>query len=195
MKILFISFGNKLSNMIYKRWSHILLFLFLFSGLFAQQDYSGQASGTPINKAIQKLRWDINLGTSYTFIPGNGGGMNYYAAPGFSYPINNRFSFHGGMVAGVFTTPGFFSNENGTHKVTSGYTSVYGSLAYHLNPNVVFYGTGVKNIAAYGQMNPFFNPSFDEISFGSSIRLGNNVTIGASLHFREYSPAGSLLPY
>jgi hypothetical protein len=121
-------------------------------------------------------------------MPGYGGGMSYYAAPGFSYPINKRFSFHGGMVAGVFTSPGYVQAEEGMQKVTSGYTSFYGTAAYHLNQNVVFYATGVKSIHTFGRMNPFFSPSFDEISFGSSIRLGNNVTIGASVHFREYTP-------
>lgn len=164
----------------------VFLMLAIFAVAFGQGEEKSGYSST--SKALQKLRWDMNLGTSFTFMPGYGGGMNYYAAPGFYYPINKRFSFHGGMLAGVFTTPGLGHAEQGQQKVTSGYTSIYGTAAYHLNQNVVFYASGVKSIHTYGKMNPFIEPSFDEISFGSSIRLGENVTIGASVHFREYSP-------
>ncbi|MGC9342641.1 MAG: hypothetical protein ACP5E3_08080 [Bacteroidales bacterium] len=171
-----------------KKLLNISILFALSSGIFAQADYSGETTRTPTGKALQKLRWDMNLGTAFTYMPGYGGGMSYYAAPGFSYPINNRFSFHGGMVAGVYTSPGIPNAEGAPEKVTSGYTIFYGTAAYHLNQNVVFYATGVKSIHSFGRMNPFFAPSYDEISFGSSIRLGNNVTIGASVHFREYSP-------
>jgi len=165
-----------------------IVLAFSFSAIFAQKPVNQTKENTPMAKALQKLRWDINLGTSFMYSPGFGGGMNYYAAPGFSYPVNKKVSFHGGVVVGVMTSPGFHNTEEGFEKITSGYTSIYGTVAYRLNPNVVFYGTGVKNLATFGPMNPFYSPSFDEFSFGSSIRLGDNVTIGASFHFREYSP-------
>ncbi|MBE0656019.1 MAG: hypothetical protein IH594_19625 [Bacteroidales bacterium] len=160
------------------------------SGYTQEIDREFSEGRKPTSKALQKLRWDMSLGTAYTFMPGYGGGMSYYATPGFSYPINNRFSFHGGIMAGVYTSPGFVSPESGSQKVTSGFTSIYGSMAYHLNPNVIIYGTGIKSISTPGGFSPFYAPSYDEISFGSSIRLSNNVTIGASVHFREYSPFG-----
>ncbi len=173
--------------MIFKRIIHVIILSLIFTGAFTQAGNEGMEENTPVSKVLQKMRWDMNLGTSFSFIPGYGGGMSYYAAPGFSYPVNKRISFHGGMVAGVFTTPGFADGENRTQKITSGYTSLYGTVAYHLSQNVVFYGTGVKNMATFNRMTPFYTPSFDEISFGSSIRLGDNVTIGASFHFREYN--------
>lgn len=171
-----------------RRFISVLIIAFLFTGAFMRSGYSQEVNRSPISKALQKLRWDMNMGSAYTFFSGYGGGMSYYAAPGFSYPINKRFSFHGGIIAGVYTMPGFIAEQDGPQKVTSGYTSVYGSVAYHLNQNVVFYGTGVKSLASFGQQSPFFTPSFNEISFGSSIRIGNNVTVGASVHFRDYSP-------
>ena len=165
-----------------------LILAFSCSGIFSQLPANEPKESSTTSRVLQKLRWDMNLGTAFMYSPGFGGGMSYYAAPGVSYPVNKRVSFHGGMVAGVMTSPGFHNPEEGPEKITSGYTSIYGTVSYRLNPNVVFYGTGVKNLATFGQMNPFYSPSYDEFSFGSSIRLGDNVTIGASVHFREYSP-------
>lgn len=167
----------------------IVLFLILaLAGVKAYSQNSLEQSAEPgkLGKALQKLRWDMNLGTAYTFSPGYGGGMSYYASPGFSMPVGRKFSFHGGVTAGAVSSPALTHSEGSMQNFSSGFTSIYGTGAYHLNQNVIFYASGVKSIHTFGKINPLFNPSYNEISFGSSIRLGENVTIGASVHFREY---------
>lgn len=175
------------------RLKYIVLFalIFPFGTIYAQDQNYKLAPESNLKTQIQKLRWDMNLGMAYSFIPGYSGGMNYYAAPGFTYPIDNRFAFHGGIITGFTTSPFPLYGESAVSDINSGFTSIYGSVSYQLNQSVVFYGTGVKSIATYGPPTPFYQPGYDEISFGSSIRLGDNVTIGASVHFRDYNSAGN----
>ena len=165
----------------------LIFVLFLFSsGIFAQSDDIQGNTANPISRKLQKFYWDMNMGTGFSFIPNFGSGMNYYAAPGFTYPMTNRLSFHGGILTGfsIGSFPVFGDQSN--RGMRSGYTSVYGSMSYQFNQNLVLYGTGIKNIASYGLLTPLSFNSFDEISIGSTLRLGNSVTIGASVHFRDY---------
>ena len=168
-----------------------ILLIFVFSlysaGIFAQSDNTTGMEMKSLSARLQKLRWDMNLGTSFSFIPNYGGGMNYFAAPGFSYPLKNNISLSGGVLTGFSSRSFPVFGEQNENANKYGYTSIYGSVSYQMNENVFFYGTGIKNIANYGVASPLFFNSFDEISFGSSIRLGRSVTIGASVHFRDYS--------
>jgi hypothetical protein len=165
----------------------IIFFLLVLSfPVFSQVGNPGK-----LEQRLQRLNWDMQLGTAFIYSPVWGSGMNYYAAPGFSMPLTKNFSFHGGVVTSVTTSPYMASPESGMQRSTSGSTSVYGTVAYRLNQNVTFYGTGVKNLVNFGPPTPFNYNSYDEISFGSTIKLGNNVTIGASVHFREYTHPGT----
>ena len=173
-----------------------LFFISIFSvGTFAQSDGKPAQDVKSISRQLQKIKWDMNLGMSYSFIPGYGGAMNKYIAPGFSYPVANRVAFHGGIISGFSSPSGsIFGGQDNTKmnpRYSSGFTSIYGSVSYQASQNVIFYGTGVKNIARYGLMHPLSYPSFDEISIGSTIRLGNNITVGASVHFRDYQYPGN----
>ncbi len=165
--------------------------IFYILAFLAFPVFSQVEESPDLTRRLQKLNWDMQLGTSFTYSPYWGSGMNYYAAPGFSYPLNERFSFHGGVISSITTTPFMPSSESGMQRGTSGSTSIYGTVAYRLNQNVTFYGTGVKNLITFGPPTPFNYNSYDEISFGSTIRLGEHVTIGASVHFREYSYPGT----
>ena len=168
-----------------------ILVLSLFSGgLFAQTSDTPGNDLKSISRQLQKMRWDMNFGAAYSFIPKFGGAMNYYAAPGFTYPLTKRASFHGGILTGFSSRSLPLFGEQSNSEMRYGFTSIYGSVSYQVNPNVLFYGTGIKNIGKYGVITPFSNTSFDEISIGSTIRLGNSITIGGSLHFREYSLPG-----
>ena len=166
----------------------LILIAILFGLPGFSQDKSSGDTMSDVGRKLQKLKWEMNIGTSYSFFSNYGGAMNYYAAPGFIYPINDRFSFHGGIVTGVFSHFQAPGNESAVQAIQSGYTSFYGSVSYRLNPDITFYGTGVKSLANYGQINPFYLNGYDEISFGSTVRLGENVTVGASVHFRNYKP-------
>ncbi len=166
----------------------LLIFVFsLFSaGIFAQSDKPSGNEMRPVSRQLQKIRWEMELGTAFSFIPNYGGGMNYFAAPGFSFPLKNNLSFHAGVLTGFSSRSFPVFAEQSENESNYGYTSIYGSVSYQMNEKVFFYGTGIKNIARYGMATPLSFNSFDEISFGSSIRLGRSFTIGASIHFRDY---------
>lgn len=153
--------------------------------------FSQEAESPNLTRRLQKLNWDMQMGTAFTYSPYWGSGISYYAAPGFNYPLNEKFSFHGGVITSVTTSPYMASSEIGMQRAASGSTSIYGTVAYRLNQNVTFYGTGVKNLITFGPPTPFNYNSYDEISFGSSIRLGEHVTIGASVHIRDYTYPGT----
>lgn len=170
----------------------ILIFVFSLTsfGLKAQEPGNTGSERSLVSKQLQRLKWEMNLGTSFTYLQGYGGGMNYFAAPGFTMPLDERWAVHGGIITGVSRFPAITNSESETF-AGSGFTSIYGSVSYRLSNNVIVYGTGIKNINRFGMPNPYAFPSYDEFSIGSSIRLGDNITVGASLHFRDSGSYGT----
>jgi hypothetical protein len=169
------------------RYFYILIFLFLGYGLVAQSGDPVVNEKRSIFPKMERMKWNMNIGSMYSNMPHFGSGMSYFAAPGFTYPLKNRISVHGGIISGfssgILPVHGDYNHSS----FNSGFTSVYGSVSYQLNEKVLFYGTGIKNLARYGGHSLLMNNSFDEINFGSSIQLSKSITIGASMHIRNYS--------
>jgi hypothetical protein len=139
---------------------------------------------------IQPLSWNMNLGTGYSYMPGYGSGMFAYTAPALTVPVNSRWSLHGGVMVSYFMPVGLGSPAQGELGNQGSFSSfsVFGAASYRMNDRLVLHGAGVKQLATTPlpmPVTPFSPYPTDRISLGATYRLGNNVSIGASIHMQK----------
>jgi hypothetical protein len=159
-----------------------LVLLFIPAILFAQED---EKISSPEKDKLYKPQYHFNLGSSYSYFPSLGGGMNMFASPSVSVPLSKRIFVEGGIIASTSILPGFSPFEINQSVKNFNSLAIYGSTLYQVTPKLTIYGTGIKQL-----MNtklPFPNSSMNPNSFsiGSYLRLGNNITIGASINMSD----------
>ena len=152
-------------------------------------DFSSEYDTLVIPQKNQRLSWNTNVGSSFMYSKAFGSASEFFAAPQVNYGITPKFAIHGGLM---FSYTSFFgqanSDENGySMPIAFPGMSLYGSASYQLNKNVTFYGTGIRHMSNFYSKDvpAFMNKPYNSYSFGSSIRLGNKVTIGASFHVND----------
>ncbi len=131
--------------------------------------------------------WNLSVGTSYSYSRSFGSGMMYYAAPMFTMPVNDRWAFHGGLIASHyqgFNSP--YPSESLIHNSFSG-MALFAAASYQMNDRLIFHGTGVKQLlsAPVTSLTPLTPYPLDKLSFGATYKLGNNISIGASIHMNN----------
>jgi len=128
--------------------------------------------------------WDFSVGTSFSYMSGYGSGMLFYAAPSYTFMLNDRWSLHGGLVA---------SRYQGLNSVWPGenpWPESFNSLAlfvagsYRMNDRLILHGTGFKQLMSV-PVTPFTPYPMDSYSLGATYRIGNNISIGASVRIRN----------
>lgn len=139
---------------------------------------------TPEGNPSRTGNWNFSVGTSYFYARGFGSGMNYFVAPTYSVPLNQRWSLHGGMIASQ--TRGLGSHFEGESLLPDSYSSMalFVAGSYQMSDRLMIHGTGVKQLLSM-PVTPFSAYPMDHFSLGATYRLGNNITIGASVHMNN----------
>jgi len=133
----------------------------------------------------RKGTWNFSVGTSFSYMKGYGSGMGFYAAPTYTLPLNDKWSLHGGIVASQYqsfngTMPGGMYGE---YMMPSSFTSLslFAAASYRMNDRLVLHGSGYKRLMSAPE-SPFTPYPMDNISLGATYKLGDNITIGASIN-------------
>jgi hypothetical protein len=128
--------------------------------------------------------WDFSVGTSFSYMKGYGSGMTFYAAPGYTLPLNDRWSLHGGLVASRYQ--GINSIWPGEDPWPASYTSLalYIAGSYRMNDRLILHGAGFKQLLS-APVTPFTPYPMDSYSLGATYRIGDNISIGASVRIRN----------
>ncbi|MCF8381609.1 MAG: hypothetical protein K9H49_18695 [Bacteroidales bacterium] len=182
----------------------IFTFLFFISYtvlIFGQNNeaisiYDEKSDTLTTTDKIKRLQYNTSIGTSFFYSGAYGSGNEFFAAPELSYGLTPRLSLHGGVM---FSYTSFFGLQNGTEEGGAPMRafpgmSIYGAANYQLNERVSFYGTGIRHMSTFipGEKQNFVNPGYYSYSFGSTYKIGKNISIGASIHVRDrntyYSP-------
>jgi len=128
--------------------------------------------------------WNLSVGTGFSTMKGYGPGMGFYAAPAYTVPLSSRWALHGGLLATHVT--GFSAPAGLEYRTPEPYTglALFAAASYRMNERLILHGSGVKQLVATPPtpLTPF---SGDHLSLGATYRLGNNITIGATLHMRN----------
>jgi len=129
--------------------------------------------------------FNMSVGTSFSYSKAFGSGMGFYAAPMYTLSLNKRWSLHGGFVASNFTglnspMPGSeFQSNNSFNSL-----AVFAAASYKMSDRLILHGSGLKNLASY-PLSPMAPGVMDNMSFGATYKLGDNISIGASVSFNQ----------
>jgi len=132
-----------------------------------------------------KGHWNMSVGTSFSYMKGYGSGMGFYAAPMYTLPLNKRWSLHGGLLASNFS--GLSSPMPGSEFQSSkrfNSLAVYAAASYRMTDKLILHGSGLKNLASY-PITPLAPGLMDNVTMGATYKLGNNISIGASIHINQ----------
>ncbi|MCK5135815.1 MAG: hypothetical protein KAR19_08535 [Bacteroidales bacterium] len=172
----------------------ILLFTLCHMALFGQSaedevirmKQSGEGSMEEFQSGEKKKpgSWDLSVGTSYSYMKGYGSGMMFFAAPTFTMPLNNKWALHGGMIATQYTGLGSLPVGEFTTQNAFSSLALFAAASYRMNDRLIFHGTGVKNLVT-APVTPFTPYPMDNLSLGATYKLGNNITIGATIHMNN----------
>ena len=132
----------------------------------------------------RKGTWNFSVGTSFSYMKGYGSGMGFYAAPTYTMPLNDKWSLHGGIIASQYQS---FNNTmpegmSGEFIMPSSFTSLslFAAASYKMNDRLVLHGSGYKRLNSAPE-SPFTPYPMDNLSLGATYKLGDKITIGASI--------------
>ena len=130
--------------------------------------------------------WNFSVGTSYSYMKGYGSGMMFYTAPTYTLSLNNRWALHGGVMASHYQ--GLNYTQQGEMLMPGSFNSlaVFASASYRMSDRLILHGTGIKQLVS-APVTPFTPYPMDNLSLGAIYRLGDNITIGASIKMRNFS--------
>ena len=130
-------------------------------------------------------RLNMSVGSSFTYMKGYGSLMGSYAAPTYTLPLNNRWSLHGGIIASSFTGLNMRPyGEEYTSNPTMNSLALFGAASYRMTDWLILHGAGVKHLVSTA-VPPLVSYPADNFSLGATYKLGDNVSIGASLHMNR----------
>lgn len=149
-----------------------------------KQQTSGVVLEDEPQEEIKKGQWNFSVGTSYSYMKGYGSGMMLYTAPTYTLSLNDRWSVHGGLIASRYQ--GMNYTMAGENMLPNAFTSLalFAAASYRASDRLIFHGTGVKQLMS-APVTPFTPYPIDDLSFGATYKLGDNFTIGASIHMNN----------
>jgi hypothetical protein len=195
-----------------KRFVAVFLVLFGTLGFLLAQNtgedmlrLKQESEGVVLEEPAEELRegekkkpghWNFSVGTSYSYMKGYGSGMMFYTAPTYTLSLNQRWSLHGGVVASRYQ--GLNYTQQGEMLMPDAFNSlaVFVAGSYRMNERLILHGTAIKQLVS-APVSPFTPYPVDNLSLGATYKLGDNITIGASINMNNYSgyrmgyPAGS----
>jgi hypothetical protein len=133
--------------------------------------------------ADRKGELGLSVGTGYSYSRGFGSGMMFYAAPTYTLPLNNRWALHTGFIASHYQG---MNGAYGEFYTPLQYSSLafFAAASYRMNDKLVLHGTGVKSLIS-APITPFTPYPMDNLSLGATYKIGQNVTIGATIHLNN----------
>ena len=141
--------------------------------------------------------WNFSVGTSYSYMKGYGSGMMFYTAPTYTLALNDRWSLHGGVIASYYQGLNYNRPQEDLWPASFSSLSVFAAASYRMTDRLILHGAGVKQLLT-APVTPYTPYPMGDLSLGATYKIGDNMTIGASVHMRNSSgyynsPFGSTL--
>ncbi len=141
----------------------------------------------PVQEEAKKPgHWNFSVGTSYSYMKGYGSGMMLYTAPSYTLSLNDRWSVHGGLIASQYRGMNYTIQGESVLPNTFSGLALFAAASYRMNDKLILHGTGIKQLIS-APVTPFTPYLMDDLSLGATYKLGNNFTIGASVHMNNGS--------
>ncbi len=175
----------------------ISIVLFSFTSLMAQsaeeemirlkQEADGLAVEAPVELQSDQEKpghWNFSVGTSYAYMKGYGSAMMFHTAPTYTLALNERWALHGGVMASYYQGLNYMPMGESLLPASFSSLAVFVSASYRMSDRLILHGTGTKQLlAAPGTL--VMGYPMDNLSLGATFRIGDNITIGASVQMRN----------
>jgi hypothetical protein len=138
--------------------------------------------------------WNFSVGTSYSYMKGYGSGMMFYTAPTYTLSLNKRWSLHGGVVASRYQGLNYLPAGEELLPGSFNSLAVFAAASYRMSERLILHGTGIKQLVS-APVTPFSPYPMDNLSLGATYKLGDNITIGASINVRNYGTGNRIMGY
>ena len=125
--------------------------------------------------------WNFSVGTSYAYMKGYGSAMMFYTAPTYTLALNERWALHGGVIASYYQGMNYMPMGESLLPANFSSLAVFASASYRMSDRLILHGTGTKQLLAAPGTTVIGYP-MDDLSLGATFRIGDNMTIGASVH-------------
>ncbi|MFH0757235.1 MAG: hypothetical protein V2B15_08115 [Bacteroidota bacterium] len=135
----------------------------------------------PSDKKNIKGSWNYFAGSSFTYLKGYGSAMEFYVAPVYTLPLTDRWSLHGGVLASHYTGINMPGHMDQGYASSGSGLAVFGAASYRMSERLMLHGAGVKHLVS-GPVSPLSSNTMDHLTVGATYKLGNNISIGASVH-------------
>jgi len=196
----------------------------LFLIIFASVLYTGSALGQSADEESLRLKQEITLesvsgpsdpdpalqnnslwqdrgqphlsvGTAFTAAGGLGSGVSFYAMPSYSLSLTPRVSLHAGLIATSYSGFGVnpYQAETGQNLAFKS-LAVYGAASYRMSDRLMLHGAGVKNLVNTPVPPGLYFPS-DHLSLGATYKLGDNISVGATIRMDRGNSYFPVSPY
>lgn len=133
---------------------------------------------------VKPGHWNFSVGTSYAYMKGYGSAMMFYTAPTYTLALNDRWALHGGVIASFYQGLNYMPMGESYAPATFSSLAVFASASYRMSDRLILHGTGTKQLLAAPGTTVIGYP-MDDLSLGATFRIGDNLTIGASVHMRN----------
>jgi long-subunit fatty acid transport protein len=110
--------------------------------------------------------------------------MMFYTAPSYTLALNDRWSLHGGLIASNYQGMNYTSAGENLFPGNVSSLSVFVAGSYRMSDRLVLHGAGVKQLIS-APITHFTPYPMDDLSLGATYRIGDNLTVGASVHMRN----------
>lgn len=128
--------------------------------------------------------WNFSVGTSYSYMKGYGSGMMFYTAPTYTLALNDRWALHGGVMASYYQGLNQMPVGESLFPATFSSLSMFVAASYRMSDRLVLHGAGTKQLLT-GPSETVMGYPVESLSLGATYRIGENITIGASVHMRN----------
>ncbi|MGK7394094.1 MAG: hypothetical protein ACNS62_05960 [Candidatus Cyclobacteriaceae bacterium M3_2C_046] len=139
-----------------------------------------------VAKPMQKIRFGLNAGTSFGFMPGWGNHFNTYLSPYLSRSVNKDLTINAGISFGttLMNNPWLFPSDNNQplHQARMNSTSVFINGQQMIGERLLISGT------AFYEKSHFMNNAlgnFDSkgVSMDFNYKVNKNFSFGAGFRF------------
>jgi hypothetical protein len=158
------------------------------------QEQVSQRDGQVPGEQVKKGYWNLSVGTEYSYISGYGSVMGLHAAPAYTLSLNQRWSLHGGLIASGYSSLNSLApGDEASFQPMMTSLAVFGAASYRMSERLTLHGVGVKYLLPE-QAPPLLPYPSGHLSLGATYRLGDNISIGATIRMNrgmDYYP-GSL---
>ena len=140
--------------------------------------------------SMPRMRYSLNLGTSFSGGHLYGSVLQSWIAPELSYKVSNNLDLSFGVMFSNNYMPNASSFTGGNELESASSwltTTLYASGTYYVNKDLILTGTVIKSIdqTPIWAKNSFMDRNYESLSFSVDYRLSDAVHLGLDLNFNR----------